>query len=368
MDSNLYQRAFKVSLVVGTLLNMINQGGSLWYGQPIEYVNLILTYLVPFFVSLISMTSVKRAYEVVIEELKQTIDQREVDTEQTMIQSIQQLACKVYANAKNVNQSSVQRAHFAQAVADLATEAAAGSESVSTAIQSGRDTIENISQLFDEVFAQVGDLVQEVASTANGVRNVNNEIDSFLNKFGEIRSLSSSIIQVADQTGLLALNAAIESARAGEHGRGFAVVASEVKNLSQNVRANADSISLLVGDLDKSEQTIRTELGSLATTIHNAVSVSSSGQSKVSDSANDVTKSLSEVHQLLDVIYNDAQTAVNNMNDVTSKISKIVADTRKAISGSASNMEIGNELISKIDQFSKLSGLIVDGCDSSQPC
>jgi hypothetical protein len=44
-------RAFWVALVVGTLLNLINQGDALLAGGRISWAKLALTFLVPFAVS-----------------------------------------------------------------------------------------------------------------------------------------------------------------------------------------------------------------------------------------------------------------------------------------------------------------------------
>jgi hypothetical protein len=40
-----------VALVVGTILNLINQGDRLFSGQSPDFTKLTLTYLVPYFVS-----------------------------------------------------------------------------------------------------------------------------------------------------------------------------------------------------------------------------------------------------------------------------------------------------------------------------
>lgn len=45
------QRSFWVALVVGTILNLINQGDTLVSGRPLDVVKLVLTYIVPYFVA-----------------------------------------------------------------------------------------------------------------------------------------------------------------------------------------------------------------------------------------------------------------------------------------------------------------------------
>lgn len=48
---SIVQAAIKVALVVGTLLNLINQGGRLLDGLPPSWFHVGLNYLVPFCVS-----------------------------------------------------------------------------------------------------------------------------------------------------------------------------------------------------------------------------------------------------------------------------------------------------------------------------
>ncbi|HKD22969.1 MAG TPA: nitrate/nitrite transporter NrtS [Rhizomicrobium sp.] len=44
-------RSLAVSLIVGTVLNAINQGAEIMHGQPVNVLKLALTYAVPFFVA-----------------------------------------------------------------------------------------------------------------------------------------------------------------------------------------------------------------------------------------------------------------------------------------------------------------------------
>ena len=42
------RRSFLVALVVGTVLNVINQGDALFGAAPINWVKIVLTYFVPY--------------------------------------------------------------------------------------------------------------------------------------------------------------------------------------------------------------------------------------------------------------------------------------------------------------------------------
>ena len=51
MKPGIRRQALKVSLCVGTLLNLINQGGAAWNGGALSWPHLLLNYMVPFCVS-----------------------------------------------------------------------------------------------------------------------------------------------------------------------------------------------------------------------------------------------------------------------------------------------------------------------------
>lgn len=58
-SSGIPQRACLVAIVVGTLLNLINQGDAIWHGG-LNWPKAILTYLVPFAVSTHGAVSARR--------------------------------------------------------------------------------------------------------------------------------------------------------------------------------------------------------------------------------------------------------------------------------------------------------------------
>jgi hypothetical protein len=50
--------ALRTSLVIGSLLNVINQGDALFGPAPVQLLKLILTYMVPYGVATYSATSI----------------------------------------------------------------------------------------------------------------------------------------------------------------------------------------------------------------------------------------------------------------------------------------------------------------------
>jgi hypothetical protein len=53
------RRCFYVAVVVGTILNLINQGDALFGAAPVSWLKLILTYVVPYAVCTYGAVSAK---------------------------------------------------------------------------------------------------------------------------------------------------------------------------------------------------------------------------------------------------------------------------------------------------------------------
>lgn len=50
-SARIVRNALRVALVVGTLLNVINQGGAIWSGLAIDWFHVLLNFLVPYCVA-----------------------------------------------------------------------------------------------------------------------------------------------------------------------------------------------------------------------------------------------------------------------------------------------------------------------------
>ncbi len=51
MSWHIVVNSLKIAAVVGTLLNLVNQGGSIWQGEQLDWGRLLLNYLVPYCVA-----------------------------------------------------------------------------------------------------------------------------------------------------------------------------------------------------------------------------------------------------------------------------------------------------------------------------
>lgn len=80
-----------------------------------------------------------------------------------------------------------------------------------------------------------GAKAEEILASLNDAIEKSKSVD-------QIKSLTSSILAIAQQTRLIALNASVEAANAGEAGKGFAVVAAEVRDLAHSSQVTANQI------------------------------------------------------------------------------------------------------------------------------
>ncbi|MFY0612051.1 MAG: nitrate- and nitrite sensing domain-containing protein [Hyphomicrobiaceae bacterium] len=121
----------------------------------------------------------------------------------------------------------------------------------------------------------------------------------------EIGDIIGVIDEIAFQTNLLALNAGVEAARAGEAGRGFAVVASEVRALAQRSATAARQIKDLI-----STSTAQVDQG--------VELVKESGQA-----LQEIVTGVSEIHEVIVDIAESAQDQASSLTQVSSAVNQL---------------------------------------------
>jgi len=213
------------------------------------------------------------------------------------------------------------------------------------------DQIRVISEKSQESAFESVDIAHKVINTIQSLTNMITQLTSTMQEYTQIHkdldTKNESVFQkieaisdIADQTNLLALNAAIEAARAGEHGRGFSVVAEKVRNLA-----------------DDSEESA----GLIATETKEMIEISNRAQARVQSAFELVEKSHQIALEGIDMLQSlisksdenkqEINTSIRHINEqlkdsdsIKEKITHIVNDTKKAIQGSSTNIELGENL------------------------
>jgi len=212
--------------------------------------------------------------------------------------------------------SSDQAARASTTTSESASAMAASVEQMSVSITSVSESTNealNISESAGQCAETGGKVIDDTVVEINKIATVIDEVSATIKALGESSDRISSVVQVikdvADQTNLLALNAAIEAARAGEAGRGFAVVADEVRKLAERT------------------STATGEIGSM---IDNIQSCSRSAVDNMAETVTQVTKGTQHAQE--------AGQAIASIRENSSQVVRVVHDIADAMSeqGSAS--------------------------------
>lgn len=164
---------------------------------------------------------------------------------------------------------------------------------------------------------------RENASSAKEINEIVLEVDKRSQKIGTI---VDTIGQIAQQTNLLALNASIEAARAGEHGRGFSVVAEEIRKLAeQSSKAVTDIHQIIDGIQNQSKSAVQAMDGAKKAVDENnrAVEETRSIFQRILDSVEALVVKIKEV----DKFSLDMQSSKNELVNILVHLSAIAEET-----------------------------------------
>ncbi|WP_336985562.1 methyl-accepting chemotaxis protein [Altererythrobacter aquiaggeris] len=154
---------------------------------------------------------------------------------------------------------------------------------------------------------QVDTAIGRFRSVTDLVTQLGNHVTNFAVVMEQVRTVSSSIDNIAKTTNMLALNAAIEAHRAGDAGRTFAVVADEVKTLAHDTQtatkeinraieslfSEAESIVEQVSDGVKQSKTAESDFQQITQTLEFAIS----SFDKLDAQSEEISLSSSQNHQ-----------------------------------------------------------------------
>lgn len=343
-DATVVRYATFISLVSGTVLNLVNQINH--YDLGFIWWEIALTYFIPFIVATLSLAVLNKRLAQVSANLQTGLN-IEIRPENILnpLVTIDELSRQVFQNATNVNKVSIQRASFAQEVVKKIADISNNYKHFTLEFENGVVQAEKASDTFNEVYGFVHTMTSSTQTTAEASQALQSEINTFLDEFEKIKLLATTITSTSEKTNLLALNAAIEAARAGESGRGFAVVAEEVKTLANHSKNNADSINTTLTNLEGKQETIRHRINELTHAMQAAQGRSDGEDDTVSTYSTNAKAYLRKLNEIMNEAMQQTRVQLEELEDIRDTVSEMAEGAQKAIAGSATNMKIGQELI-----------------------
>jgi len=216
---------------------------------------------------------------------------------------LEQLADQVAERTETMAAATEEMNSSVHLMSEQANQVGEQSGEAKSAVEEGSTVMEGIEHVIHATRQQMELVIEEVKSLAE----VSKEIDILLHTIGKI----------SDQTNLLALNASIEAARAGEAGRGFAVVAGEVKQLSQQTKAAADSISKKSNNIQKEMGVVVQSMAKMSETVLQASSSVDEGKQAMQAIVNSMLQVDDRVQGIHQTAQGQAQAAAEIAEGVT---------------------------------------------------
>lgn len=229
-------------------------------------------------------------------------------------------------------------------VKDMLSSVRNQNQSLKTMENSGsslNQSIRNVSGIVHNITGYTEEAKQKSLESVNSINNsinfvkqsftdivqINDQVNGFKNRTGEITKIVDIVKAIAKQTNLLALNAAIEAARAGEAGRGFGVVADEVKKLADHTQNSVLEIEKNIGelhdDIDRFVMKINVtsqQLDSGQQLVENAVQ----SVAEINGAIQDINEMVQQIAVNIEQQNNATSTFINEISGLSSEANRLV--------------------------------------------
>lgn len=290
-----------------------------------------------------------QGYEVSIEE----IDSQELEKlrqkaelfDKLNVSESLNIAQNITNNAINVNSASKTRLSEVENIEQLVNIFINHSNEIQTMSNLSLDSAKIASQESTSVITLIQELFDLINNMSSAIDEFSQTIKELNNKNNSITDLVKDNDKVSMQINLLAINAAIEASRAKEYGKGFAIVASEVKKLAAASKESTLNIGNEIDTIKQMTSSVTNKNEAVQVLVKNSVEISKDAILKL----NNLILVANQNSENSNTISCNVNQQLQSSDTIKSKIHNVVEDTKKAISGSQTNIQLGQTLIQNLE-------------------
>ncbi len=272
-----------------------------------------------------------------------------------MVEKIKGQSDVLMMAADDLTHSAAETSNTMGQVENAVNDISQGATSQAEETQTATENVMAIGSMIEDTTEVVNELVEHASKmkeSSKHAKSILNELDQVNKKTEEyidviakqtdttnesarkISQAASMITEIAEETNLLSLNASIEAARAGEQGRGFAVVASQIQKLAEQSNESAKEIGDIIGVLLQDSE--------------KAVEIMADVKSSMQEQSEHVERT----DEAFGEIQNEIESSIEGMNLISEKTQNMDAARSKVVDGVQSLTAIAQENAASTEETS----------------